>query len=513
MGQLVPIQLYDINVDQPASELPNSIFSNGSNIQFDDGYIHKYKGYSTTYTPSVAPLHVMNVLTSTSSYWIYAGINKIYVDDGVGPGNPWDLTSVYSIATTVNERWTSTYFNGLPILNPKIADPVYWDLNTANDVQALPGWVTNDRADVIRSWKSYLFALNIENGGTRNANLMKWSSRASAGALPSTWTPAATNAAGQKEFSETDDVLIDAVPLKDLLIVYKQKSCYTVQEIGGQYIFRFGNLFGDFGALAVNCVVQFEKKHAVLSIDDFIVHDGNTWDSVIDDRMRKFLFKSINADAIDTCFLAHKKSDNEILICYPDSSSSIPNKAIAWNYRENTWMPDIPIPECYQMGIGVYSPTVDNTWDSDPQVWDADTTIWNEQLYQSVATTLIAAGYTDTQLYKFDTDSYTANGTYYNSFIERVSLPIDEGRMKFVDELWPDIRAVDGTEFDISVGFQDRPKDAINWHTQTFIVGTDEKIDVDHKGRFISIKISDKNSTQWKMGKKFQLNMSDAGKY
>lgn len=517
--KLTPISLYGMNIDAPSSELPPDVYNSGFNIRFDDGWIKRSKGWSTSYTPAIAPLHAMNIISTISpigSYWIYAGTTKVYVDDG-SIFAPYDLTAtLISPAVLEAERWTSTQFNGLPILNPKTSDPRYWDLNTANDLVSLPGWITNEKADVVRSYKNYLIAINVTEGGVKNNNLIKWSSRASAGNLPSTWTPASTNAAGDKEFSATDDILIDGVKLKDFFVIYKQKSCYTMREIGGQYIFDFTDLFTEFGAMAEGCVVEFEKKHAVLTIDDFIVHDGNTWTSKIDGIMRKYLFNSINQTYIEDTYLVHHKSQNEIMICFTDTNSTIPNKAIVWNYREDKWSPVRDIPKSYQMFNGIYAGDLpDDTWDIDTEIWDDDNTTWDQQLFSTVGNTLIAAGFTDTELYKFDDDSYTANGVDYESYVGRDSMPLgNDDRMKLVGELWLDLRAVNGSEFKVSVGLQKRPADAISWKHFTYIVGTHEKADVYGKGRFISVKISDNGlGTTWKMGSKLQFNLSDAGKY
>lgn len=515
MSKPIPISLYGINSDKPASELQEPVFTSGENIRFNDGYVEKMTGYEDAYTPSVAPLHIMNIVTTSASYWIYAGLSKIYVDDGAGPGNPWDLTTSYVVSTTIGERWNSTYFNGLPILNPKNATPVYWNLNTGTDVQAIPGWVANDTCRVIRSFKNFLIAINIENSGNRNNNLIKWSDRASAGALPGTWAPLSTNAAGDKEFSSSDDILIDGLKLGDYFIVYKQKSCYIMQEIGGQYIFDFDDLFSEFGALAQDCIVSFQKMHAVLTIDDFVIHDGVTWESKIDSRMRSFLFNSINEAYIEDCYLAHDEANNEIMICYPSGSSTIPNKAITWNYREDVWYPPRDIPESYSMAVGVYAPTVDVTWDADSQIWNDDTSLWDGAPYPLVAKSLIAAGYTDTMLYHIKNELYTNDLAAYNSYVQRDTMAIDpDERVKMVHALWPDIRAVNGTQFQISVGVQDRPQASISWTTMTFTVGTDEKIDVDEKGRFLSYKISDNGGgVQWKAGTKILLDISDAGNF
>lgn len=513
---LMPFNLYGINADSLASELPPNIYNKGMNVIFDDGYVKKIRGYKTTYTPSVAPLHVMNIQTSTASYWLYAGTTKIYAEDGGTPGRPFDLTTSYSISTTVALRWTSTYFNGVPILNPKNAVPVYWDLNTTHDVAAIPGWVAGDSCDVIRAYKNYLIAINVTSGGLKNNNLIKWSDLAAAGSLPATWAPAASNAAGDKEFSTTDDKLVDGLQLGDLFIIYKQKSCYTMQEIGGQYVFAFDDLFTDFGALAEGCVVAYENKHAVLTQNDFVVHDGVTWVSKIDNRMRKFLFNNINPDYINDTFIHHDISRNEIMICYPSASSSIPDKALIWNYREDQWYPIRDIPDTYSIADGLYVGVYDDTWDSDSGIWDADSSTWDSSEASSTSDTLMIAGYTDTELFVLDNNLYFGDSVAYQSYIERDSIPIGNGdRFGLVAELWPDIRAVDGTEFTISVGFQKRPKDSISWKNFTYIVGTHDKVDIYGKGRFMSIKISETgdDGVEWKLGSRLMFDIRDGGKF
>lgn len=510
--ELLPLKLYGINSDLPSSEDAEIMFTNGKNVKFDDGYVKKSKGYVEVFsTPSIAPINLLNIETSIISYWIYAGLNKIYATDGT---TEFDITPVATIFTAIDLRWSKTIFNGIPIFTNKTETPIYWDTGPTSPMVAIPGWVSGDKCDVIRSYKNYLIAINVTTGGIKYNNLIKWSSAASAGALPSSWTPASTNDAGDKEFSETDDILIDGLTLRDSFIIYKRKTCHVMRYIGGRYVFKFDGLFDNFGALSEGCVVEFDQQHAVLSIDDFIVHDGNTFKSVIDGKMRKLLFSSINSDYIETCFLVHNSKDNEIWICFPYGTSNIPNYALVWNYREDMWFPFRDIPDSYDIQIGAYSDSsIDLTWDGDGTSWDSDTTKWDERTFSPVSNNLIAADYTNAKLHLFS-DVYDANGVNYTSYIEKLSMPlIDSANMKLISEVWPDIEAADGTIFTIKVGFQKRPNNSIIWITKTFTVGTDEKVNLYGKGRFISYRVESSTGVSWRMKKTTQFNIGVCGKY
>jgi len=498
MSELIPIKLYGVNKDKEASELPLDVFSNISNMRFNDGNIEKVKGYTQVFgTPSIAPLKLQNLTTSIVNYWIYAGLSSVYVTDG---STHTDITPTATISTTLANRWNTTFLNGVPILNNKSEAPIWWNGSPASPMTAIPGWISGDMCDVIRSYKTYLFALGVTESGIKYPHKIKWSNAANPGSLPSSWTPLTTNDAGDANISETPDPIIDGLTLRDMFVLYKQNSTYSIRYTGGRYVFKIESLFGSFGCLAEGCVVEYDQQHCVLTSNDLVQHDGNSFTSVIDEEWRSYLFSQINNDVIDTCFLQLKYDDDEIWICYPSGSSIIPNKVIVWNYREKNFH-ERDLPACYDISSGVVANSaVAADWDSDTDSWDSDTTVWDEKLYSATSDSLLIAGYSDTKMYHLDNSS-TFDGNLFSHYVERVSMPlVNNTHNKLISALWPNVAGPSGTEITIQVGSQQKASEPISWSpSQTFIIGTTDHIDAMIEGKYISVKFSSTTSNSWKL--------------
>lgn len=499
MKQSIDLKLFNSNRDINPSELDMSLYTAAHNIKFADGRAEKVTGYTQYANPiSIAPLKLHSFLSPTTSYWMYAGLAAIYVTDGT---TNTDITPTAGITTTLANRWNKTSLNGVPVFNNKVDDLIYWNGATGTPMADVPGWTSGDACDVIRSHKNFLIALAVTQGGVRSGNKLIWSVSADAGGLPSTFVPAADNDAGDKVFSETPDDLIDGMTLGDMFIVYKQNSCHIMRYTGDEYIFDFEELFSHFGALAEGCVAEVDDQHVVLTTNDLIIHNGNTFDSVIDEKYKTWLFNQINNDYLDTCYLVNNVNTNELWVCFPSGSSTIPNMKLVWNYREDTLHVE-ELAESYDTGKGVVEPTtIAANWDGDSQAWEDDTTNWDEKLYSKTNESLLIAGYTDTLLYHVDS-SETRNGTVFQSYVEKTTIPlINRSDLKLVDEIWPNIQGDLGASINIRIGTQNKTTDPISWSANMpFIIGTDDKVDCYAKGRFISIRYEAQISNNWSVG-------------
>jgi hypothetical protein len=78
----------------------------------------------------------------------------------------------------------------------------------------------------------------------------------------------------ETDLAETPDKLIDAMPMGDLLIVYKERSRYALQYVGFPDVIRPQRMPGEVGMLASGCGVQTPMGHVVLAPGDVVIHSG-----------------------------------------------------------------------------------------------------------------------------------------------------------------------------------------------------------------------------------------------
>ena len=110
-----------IAADLSPEELGSGVWSSSLNVRFNNGYAERFKGTTQAFdTPSVTPYFITPYATTTARYWVHAGLNAIYVDDGT------TRTNITGSAPSgaVDDRWTGGSVNGVLILNNGVDQPM-----------------------------------------------------------------------------------------------------------------------------------------------------------------------------------------------------------------------------------------------------------------------------------------------------------------------------------------------------------------------------------------------------
>lgn len=489
--------------DSPSNELPINAFTLGLNVRFVDGKVQKITGHQQVFgTNPITPYYAMPFGTTVAYYWIVCGASKVYITDM----STWTnitrqnggIDEDYSAGLDIN--WNGgSLLGGAVILNNGIDYPQQW--NPTESSQRLanlvysPGQTWADvtyTAKTMRTFKNYVIAMNITKVGTNYSNLVKWSSSAEAGSVPVTWDESDSNYDADEQPLESDGDIVDGEALRDNFIIYAEDSAHVMSYIGGNYIFGFQRLFDD-GILSRRCVKEFKANHIVLSANDVIVHDGNTPQSIVDKKMRSWLFNNIDQDNYERCFITPNYRKNEMWICFPQSGSTLPDMALVWNYKENVFgvreIPDSP-----HIAYGVIDPGTSQIWDDQTSVWDSALSVWDARSYNPTVYYPLLLG---TNLYQGDvTEQFS--GTNITSYIERTGLDFGEPDLvKHVKRIIP--KMTGNGEVTISIGKQDYVDSAVTWRNYTFTPGQDWKIDCRISGRFIGYKILSTTNITWSL--------------
>lgn len=506
-----------IITDIEAQEIPDNAFSSGENVRFNNGAVEKFTGHSAVFgTPTVAPYWLLPVTTISNSYWVYAGLNKIYVYDGTTHFNLTRQTTGTDVnySATALKNWNGGVIEGIPIINNGIDDPQMWSpVGTSQRLTSLT-WDSGNTwsakghtCAVIRVYKDYLVALDVTKSGIQNERLVKWSTSGLPGAVPTTWDETdATEDAAEVELAQTIGACIDGLTLRDLFVIYKEDSTWGMQYIGGDGIFRFYQLYASLSILTRRCVKEFEGKHFVVGNGDVVIHDGvSTPVSIIDRRRRDELFSNIDSTNYTMTFVSPNYSTQEMWICYPASGQSACTKAMVWNWRENSWG-SRDLPGTYHIGYGVVDDSGEAVvWDDDSSAWDSDTTAWNARTFNPSDKKMIMAA---TNIYQID-DTNQFAGTSFTSNVERTGLFFEDPEMiKQINAIW--VRTTGSGTLTLTLGYQMNPGDAVTWKaSQTLTVGSNRKINTRISGRYIAYKIESTGNDNWKlMGVAFEIRQA-----
>ena len=480
-----------IVADEVSHELSENVCTDGNNVRFRDGYVRKTEGYASVLTtPVVVPYHIANLQNSGANYWVHVGLTSAYSDNGTTQTN---ITGT-ALTGSLTQKITSCVLGGVLIINNQADPPKYWagSGNLAN----LTGWTSTHRCKALRSSKNYLIALNVTKGSTNYASMVKWSHAAAPGFIPDSWDETdPTKDAGELDVAETDDEIVDGLALGNTFIIYKQRSCYGMQYLGNNSIFRVFKLPGGFGALGANCVADTPNGHVVLTNGpDVIRHYANEPQSIIQGKWRRWLETNIDPANYGNSFVVANRDKSEVWVCIPTTGNTWPNVALVWNWNDDTWT-KIAIPSLTHAHFGTYAPA-NESWAANADTWAADDDPWDSI---DVSTRLLASS-ANTKLYLMD-EGDTADGSNFTATFSRVGLSFgDPDTRKLHRGVTLRVDADAGTSLTVEGASSDDIEGPYSYASGvTYTVGTSRKADFMVSGRFVGYRVTSTGAGQWRI--------------
>lgn len=504
--------------DIPAHALPLEAWSDARNIRFLDGAALQFVGHGQVYgTPLEAPQYMLQVNVSNTRYWLYATAGKVAaVTNSSGSSVHTDLTHVTARAGTVN-AWSGFVFGGIPVLNAGDGKaPMYWSTNLAAKFVDLPAWPANTSCKVLRQYKNMMIALDVTKAGTRYPFMVKWSNLAVPGSLPSTWDEAdATQDAGEFDLAEGQDPNVDALGLKDRLIVYKESSTWGIDYIGGAFILKPSKISGMSGLLNMNCAVEIDvgmnSMHFAVTGSDIVIHDGFSARSVLDKKDRRYFFQSLDTANKGRAFCFKNPFLNEIFVCYPSIGSTWCDTALVYNYVDGT-VTFRALPNVTHAAYGPVDNSLSGNWSQDSASWDSDLTAWNGPDY-TPDTARVMMGSADTALYLLDA-SASFDGELPDAYLEKTGMAFGApDRIKTITGLLPRITGNEGLTVLVRFGTAEHPGETPTWGDAiTYTIGETLRCDDFMTGRYLAIRFETGTAFSWRLDS-YDIFVEDAGEY
>ena len=495
--------------DVQPQELPDSGLSDVLNVRFRDGNAERFLGDTQVFsTPAVTPYHIQLFSTADLRFIVHAGLAAVYADDGA------TRTNITGTAPTgaAGNRWTGGTLNGVMIMNNGIDKPMYWGGNVATPLATLPAWDATWKCSALRPFKNYLVALDMTKGSTRYPNMVKWSAAADPGTTPASWDEANPAIdAGEVDLADSPGTLIDALPLGESLIIYKESAMYAMTYIGGQYIWQFNKLPGESGMLARGCGCVIPSGHLVMTSGDVIVHSGQGPQSILSGRVRRWLFSQLDNTYFARSFVVSNPAFNEAWICFPTTGNSACNRALVWNWIDNTFsVRELP-GATYGMS-GKFAFNQDGTWAADTATWDSDPNTWGQSDASSAASGIVLCS-NEPRILAGDMGN-DFHGTGYTAKIERAGLALGAPeRVKVVRAIFPRLDGTTGQTVYIQIGGAMDAEGAITWSAAVpYVIGSTYRADSFASGRFIAFRIYSTAAFAWRV-KSIDLDVVMAGAY
>ena len=498
------IQPRGMVLDQPDLFVPPDSFTGGENITFRNSRVNRAGGFADIWQATnpftFQPIHLLYAPFQGTGYWCLCDLTGIFVTTGTVHT---DITPAAGVNAGDDNSWTSGELNGLAVFNNGEAIPVYWPGSPQQICLPLPDFPATS-CYALRPYKFYLVAMNISGPGGLDDSLLLWSDAAAPGTIPQSWTPGTDSDAGDNVLGDTTGAIIDGHALRDDFIIYKQRSTYIMQFIGGAEIMGFRLLWPTLGALNRNCIAEHRGKHYVLGDGDLWVHDGQSIVSIADSRVKTTFFGSIDSRFFRSCYVALNKVENEVYFMAPTGGITEPRLAVIYDIDADAWgtreIPSCPHAASGTVAIGGTPPDPAD-WDTFGTFWQFANRKWNEatQILGTVTDGLLFAQPSGPRVLFLDAD-VTNRGLTVDSRLDWLSNDMGSPETtKILRFIWPRFVAPTGTEITIRAGGQIDANDGINFETVLYTVGVDRNAPFSVVGRLLSVQFESDIDVVWEL--------------
>lgn len=505
--------------DVPGHMLPPEAWTLGNNVRIVNDGVARMPGWSRVFSAltTTAPIFLVQLHTPAGLiYWLYGTATGLFVISEVPA-----VTDVSGAAYTASS-WQYTSLGGIPILNNASNKPQFWDYNLANNFGDLTNWPADTSARVIRAFGPFLVAFHPTISGTVYPHLVMWSHPADPGTVPSSWDHTdPTMDAGRNDLSDTESGgILDALPLRGTMVIYKEHSTWLMRIIGGQQIMQFDQFLSRAGVLTRNCVALTGDGayHFVVTEDDIIIHDTAQARSLLDRRMRQYLFDQIDGVNYTKSYVFANPRQKEMWFVYPSQGASAVDRAFIWSYASGgslgvCYEADYPFP---WTALGDVDNTTNVAWSAASGSWASYYGAWNS----SDKRRPVGVSTSGDRFLLLDS-SLQRDGVDFTSTVTREALAIigqrrnrepivDFKARKFLRKLWPKVK---GDPLQIRVGWQREVDGPVTWSAaQTFTPGTDRFVDAAISGAAISVEFSSSVAGDWHLSG-YDLELTRTGRF
>lgn len=505
---------YGVIADISPYDLPAQAWSMGVNVRFRNNQVSRGPVFRNALNlANVNPRFLVGAVPT-------AGVDLLFVayEDGTVSRISNGAESAYSIAgytpASTEAAWTSTTLAGIVYINRP--DRVPWSYSIADThFNALANWDSTWRAGILRTCGGSLVALNVTKGAVSYPTMVKTSSFPVSGTVPASWDITLPNTlATENILAEMGGGIVDAQKMGSALIIYGSQEAWLMQADGATEVFSYKKLPFNKGAINVNCSYEIDGKHYVFGTDDIWTHDGYSEESLCDQRVRDFIFNSINASRSSRFFVAYNARNKELHFCYVSGDGYTAflhavngcNRAAVFNTVTKTWtfddLPCVFAADSANLDITLEYATVTGTYD----------TIGGTYLDQEdgFKRTLCFIGESDStygltaSLYAFDPYGAGSTVSFEVDTNATASVVLEKNGID-LDDLGKDLRGYvclssiyPQARFDpaslapmtVYMGSNDFfSLDPIYDEQQTFSALTDYKLDYQSAGRYLAVKL------------------------
>ena len=473
----------------------SSIDGLNMNQEFEITSITSASVYTVTHTSTASGSTSGGGGSGNASYQIITGPSTSTYGYGWSTDtwstSTWNTPRSSSSVVVDARNWSLDNFGEDLIATVLNGGTFVWDTSsgTGTRATALSNAPTASRFSLVSTDTRHLMIFGTEttigNTATQDDLLFRFSDREDA----TDYTPVSTNEAGSLRISDGSRIM-GAVKSSGQILVWTDTSMHGIQFVGTPFTFGLRQLGANCGLIAQHAAIEVNGRAYWMSDDSFYMYDGvvkkmpcSVQDYVFDDM--SYTNRNDIACGLNAAF-------NEIIWYYPSENATQIDRAVAYNYLENTWY-TLSLGRTTWLGAYVYEQPI--------------ATEYSASLTANVSTILgLTAG--ASYIYEHESGNNQADGTALSAFLTSGSVEIADGdELMSVSRLVPDFDNLTNN-MTATLTLEQYPQSSANVTTTGTITSTTEKIDIRGRGRAVKIKYETNtvNDTAWRLGStKLQL--------
>ena len=238
-------------------------------------------------------------------------------------GTPRPEGMQYSEATTwALDNWGEY----LVACSPADGRLLEWTLNTANKAAPIAN-APIDNLSLVVTEERFLFAL----GAGGNPRKVQWSDRED----NTTWTPLATNEAGDIEI-QTNGQIMCGLRSRGQTVILTDQDAHTATYQGPPFVYGFERVGSACGVISRKAAAGVDEGILWMGQRGFHVYVGGAVQDLPCD-VADYIFTDMNAAQVSKVCAVTNQKYNEVWWFYPSTSSVENDRYVVFNYAERHW--------------------------------------------------------------------------------------------------------------------------------------------------------------------------------
>jgi hypothetical protein len=149
-----------------------------------------------------------------------------------------------------------------------------------------------------------------------------------------TWTPDATNQAGDYRLSNGSEI-IGAMQTRQEILIWTDAALYSMQYLGPPYVWGFQIMGSNLSIAGPNAMATANNVTYWMGADKFYMYSGRV--ETLPCTLRQYVFDDINLVQSYQFFASTNEGYNEIWWFYCSANSNTIDKYVVFNHLERTW--------------------------------------------------------------------------------------------------------------------------------------------------------------------------------